>query len=79
MNNVKQLRPLLSIPHMLRFWADMFDNGDEEMPKSILLVCVPTDASSVPALFGAGQDMNRCEEIGALFTATRIASETELS
>jgi hypothetical protein len=79
MSNVHAIRPLESIPTMLRRWADMFEAGDTEMPKSVLMVCVPKDEQATPSVYMAGREGSRAEEIGALFTAARIASETEVA
>jgi hypothetical protein len=76
MSNVRSLRPLLSVPHMLRQWADEFESGSEAMPKSVILVAIDKNPEAIPTIYSAGQEMNRCEEIGALFVAARITSET---
>lgn len=77
MNNVKQLRPLDSIPHMLRRWADMFESGEAEMPKSVVLVGVDADPKALPTVYSAGREGTRLEDIGACFTAARVMSEVQ--
>jgi hypothetical protein len=62
---------------MLRRWATMFESGEEEMPRSVILVCVDPNPKALPTVYGAGREGSRLEEIGALFTAARVASEAQ--
>lgn len=77
MNNVKPLRPLESIPHMLRLWADLFERGEEPMPTTATLVCV-VDPNAPPIVYGAGKEGSRLEQAGALFFCAKQVVETEL-
>ncbi|MDQ7996078.1 MAG: hypothetical protein AAGC76_09515 [Luteibacter sp.] len=77
MSTVRQLRPLSNIPHMLREWADMFERGDEPMPKAVILVTVQPDDTYPPQVFGAGDDNNRIETMGALAFAANFVGSWE--
>lgn len=65
-----------NIPAMLRFYADMFERGEQLMPSTVMLV-MAYDEDSVPRLYQCGDDSKRLRDIGALAYAQRLLTNVE--
>lgn len=74
-SNVATFRPnngqnLDNIPHMLRWWADAMERGEEPMPQTVLLV-LSQDEDSPPQFCIFGKNMSAVA-LGGTFHACAL-------
>lgn len=79
-DNVREITPanLKSVPAMLRYWAKMFESGEEPMPRALLLIAVADDDGTPPQVFSAGEELSHLEEIGAFYSVAQQAGRMVL-
>lgn len=80
MSNVHEIAPanLKSIPAMLRYWARMFESGEEPMPRAAFLLIVPEADCEPPTVFSAGEELSHLEEIGAFYAVAQQSARMVL-
>lgn len=79
-DNVHEITPanLKSIPAMLRYWAKMFEQGEEPMPRALLLITVSEEDGAPPEVMSAGEELSHLEEIGAFYAVAQQAARMTL-
>lgn len=76
MSSVRTLDPkngqnLENIPHMLRWWADAIERGEEAMPETLLFVLVD-DLDSPPGICQFWKPMNTLTLAGAFLSCANM-------